>query len=116
MYIYCLPLYIDILSPLVNEYTVLKDLLEDPLYIGLRHERVRDERYDSLIDEFMRAVKRRWGQDTLIQFEDFANQNAFRLLEKYKYKYCTFNDDIQGNVLHCGWLNLCVFQPIKTWL
>ena len=70
-------------------------LFEDPMYMGWRHPRVGGEEYEEFVEAFMEAVSRRWP-DALIQFEDFAQKNAMPLLERYKDKYCCFNDDIQG--------------------
>jgi malate dehydrogenase (oxaloacetate-decarboxylating) len=69
--------------------------LKDPLYVGWRHERVRGQDYDDFVEEFVSAVIERWPH-VLLQWEDFAKPNATRLLERYRNRLCTFNDDIQG--------------------
>lgn len=80
---------------LLDTGTNNQELINDPLYIGWRHERIRGAEYDQFIESFVNAVKKRFPH-VLLQWEDFAQQNAYPILEKYKTDLCTFNDDIQG--------------------
>jgi malate dehydrogenase (oxaloacetate-decarboxylating)(NADP+) len=85
---YCMPVTLDVGT---NNH----ELLEDPLYLGLRHERVRGADYQAFVDEFIDAVQALYPA-CCVQWEDFANFNAVPLLERYKDQLCTYNDDIQG--------------------
>lgn len=85
---YTLPVMLDV-------GTNNKKLLNDPMYMGAKHERIGQEEYNDFLDLFIQATKRRWPE-IMIQFEDFAQPNAMPLLKKYREKVCCFNDDIQG--------------------
>ncbi|KAG2022245.1 malate dehydrogenase, variant 4 [Coprinopsis cinerea AmutBmut pab1-1] len=84
----CLPVVLDV-------GTDNKALLEDPLYVGWVHERVRGEGYDAFVDKFVQLVRKKYP-NSLLHFEDFGTNNAYRLLHKYKNSHAAFNDDIQG--------------------
>jgi malate dehydrogenase (oxaloacetate-decarboxylating) len=84
----CLPIVLDV-------GTNNEKLLQDPMYMGWRKPRIDQDKYNEFLDLFIDAIKRRWP-NVLLQFEDFAQQNAMPLLQRYKDEICCFNDDIQG--------------------
>jgi malate dehydrogenase (oxaloacetate-decarboxylating)(NADP+) len=84
----CLPVMMDV-------GTNNEELLKDPYYVGMKRQRVRGQEYDDLVEEFIGAARSVFP-GVLIQFEDFANHAAFRLLRRYRDRACVFNDDIQG--------------------
>jgi malate dehydrogenase (oxaloacetate-decarboxylating) len=91
-----------------------RELLNDPLYLGWRHERMRGKEYDDFIELFVQAVIRKFP-NVLLQWEDFSKNNAHRLLVKYQDRLCTFNDDIQGTgaVTMAGLLAACAVNGSK---
>lgn len=85
---YTLPITIDV-------GTNNQQLLNDPIYMGLKQPRITGEQYYQFVEQIITAIRQRWP-DVLIQFEDFAQHNAMPLLTQYRDKICCFNDDIQG--------------------
>ncbi|MCT4388785.1 NAD-dependent malic enzyme [Leuconostoc pseudomesenteroides] len=85
----------EVLPVIIDDGTNRDSLLKDELYLGERHERIRGEQYDNFIDKFVDEVEEQFP-DLYLHWEDFGRGNAARILDKYKDRITTFNDDIQG--------------------
>ncbi|KAL9234331.1 hypothetical protein vseg_009214 [Gypsophila vaccaria] len=84
-----------VLPVMIDVGTNNEKLLKDPLYLGLQERRLDGDEYLAVVDEFMEAVFTRWPH-VIVQFEDFQSKWAFKLLQRYRYNYRMFNDDVQG--------------------
>jgi malate dehydrogenase (oxaloacetate-decarboxylating) len=101
------------LPVLLDVGTDNEERLRDPVYLGWRHRRVRGQAYDDFIEAFVQAVLRHFP-GALLQWEDFARDNASRLLERYRERLCTFNDDIQGTAAVVTGTLLAAVQVLGT--
>ncbi|WP_186645590.1 NAD-dependent malic enzyme [Fluviispira vulneris] len=96
MYTLCAGFHPTKVLPIVLDVgTNNKELLQNPLYLGWRHERIRGEQYDDFIDAFVSALRKRYP-NVYLHWEDFGRQTARKNLDRYKNEMCTFNDDMQG--------------------
>jgi malate dehydrogenase (oxaloacetate-decarboxylating)(NADP+) len=102
------------LPVLIDTGTNTQRLLEDKFYIGQRTPRINEDDYYNFLDEFVQAAVKKWP-NVLVQFEDFANEHAFGLLNKYREKVRCFNDDIQGTgaVILAGLINAITVTKIE---
>lgn len=84
-----------VLPVVLDAGTNRQALIDDPLYLGLHHERISDERYDAFVDAFLQTAEKLFPH-LYVHFEDFGRENAARLLERYEDRYAVYNDDIEG--------------------